>query len=361
MSVTSSGISGRGRFPSRARGLLLAALLLGTAREAAAGQAVLNGLPSSSLREMVSQGVLDEGVEKYAVRCALPAGKTLTMTRADGRSVSYPGVIGLAPEWADGVCNGSCQEKISSCLASFFNRTGKHVSVNLVSAAPSFAKTIGADSDDLTFPYQEGAFFGSFWSDEVFACQGSAASVAAQVKRFCAAEPSSCNTVLKDAGSCEKACDFACGPGKSGRKVCSAVSCRDPSGRVWQNPITVFVRNKIEAGNADRLQGVQAEGEELVKLSPGAEATYSRVDFGSQGRPKTEFVAHIKEATPGTSLELWVDGTRHVATLKTPSIKGNARALTASLKAANLRGRHDVTVKVTGTGEVGRLSEIEIR
>lgn len=309
---------------------------------------------------MAEAAVLVPEVVKYAVHCALPQGTSFTFTSA-GKTVTYPGRVGLAPEWAEGLCDVACQEKMSSCLAAHFNRTGKHVNLNLVSAAPSMEKTIGADGDDLTYPAQEGAFFGNFWSDEVFACQGREVTAAAQVKRFCAADPQSCNTQLKDAGSCLQACDFSCGPGTSGRKVCSAVSCRDPSGRVWHNPITVFVRNKIEAGNADRTQGASQDGEDLVKLSAGAEATYSQVDFGGRDRPKKEFVALVKDTTPGTGLELWVDGKTRVATLKTPVVKGNGREIAVSLRAAKLQGRHDVTLKVTGAGQVGRLSHIEVR
>lgn len=322
---------------------------------------VTNGLPATSLRKMAEGGLLTPEALKYAVHCALPPGASFTFTSPKGQTTAYPGGVGLAPEWTEGFCDAACQEKMSSCLAAHLNRTGKHVSVTLVSAAPSMKKAIGADSDDLTYPSQEGAFFGNFWSEEVFACQGRDVTAAAQVKRFCAADPQSCNTQLKDAGSCLQACDFACGPGTSGRKVCSAVSCRDPSGRVWHNPITVFVRNKIEASNADHLQGASQDGEELVKLAPGAEATYRQVDFGGRDRPKKEFVALVKDTTPGTGLEVWVDGKTKVATLKMPAVTGGGRELAMSLRSAKLQGRHDVTLKITGSGQVGRLSHIEVR
>jgi hypothetical protein len=318
-------------------------------------------LPTTSLREIAEGGLLDPQVIKYAVHCALPQGRSFSFTSEEGETSSYSGGVGLAPEWVEGACDVACQEKLSSCLAAHLNRTGKHVNLTLVSAAPSLEKTIGADNDDLTYPSQEGAFFGNFWQGEVFACQGRDVTAAAQVKRFCAADPQSCDTELKDAGSCVQACDFSCGPGTSGRKVCSAVSCRDPQGRVWQNPITVFVRNKIEASNADRLQGASEDGEELVQLSPGAEATYRQVDFGGRDRPKKEFVALVKDTTPGTGLEVWVDGKTRVATLKTPAVKGGGRELAMPLRSAKLEGRHDVTLKITGSGQVGRLSHIEVR
>ena len=325
------------------------------------GVAVKNGLPAASLRKMAEGGLLDPEVIKYAARCALPKGMSFSFTSGEGKTASYPGAVGLAPEWVEGACDVVCQEKLSSCLAAHINRTGKHVNLTLVSAAPSMEKTIGADNDDLTYPSQEGAFFGNFWTEEVFACQGRDVTAAAQVKRFCAADPQSCNTQLKDAGPCVQACDFSCGPGTSGRKVCSAVSCRDPRGRIWHNPITVFVRNKIEASNADRLQGASQDGEELVKLSPGAEATYRQVDFGGHGRLKKEFVALVKDTTPGTGLEVWVDGKTKVTTLTILAVKSAGRELAAPLRTAKLQGRHDLTLKITGSGQVGRLSHIEIR
>jgi hypothetical protein len=52
------------------------------------------------------------------------------------------------------------------------------------------------------------------------------------------------------------ACTQTCVTGPGGAKVCSAKTCKDPSNRVWSNPITVFLHNKMEAANYDAMSGV---------------------------------------------------------------------------------------------------------
>jgi len=316
--------------------------------------------PQPSLHQMAATTLSPE-LSKYAARCALPADQVLAFRATDGRNYSFPGFAGLAPEWANGLCDDACQEKVSSCLAAFTNRTGKHVNIQLVSAAPTMVRQVGADGDDRIYPNQEGAFFGNYWTNEVYACQGKDVTRGAQVKRFCAASPASCNTVFNDAGRCSSACNISCTDGPGGHKVCSAVSCRDPKGRVWQSPMTVFFRNKIEPANADLMTEATPDGDDLVKLTSGAEATYRSFDFGEDAGQKKAFVATLKETTPGARLEVWVDGRIKVATLKAAALKTQSQELSASLSSAHLRGRHDVTLKVTGDGQVGRLAAIEIR
>ena len=41
----------------------------------------------------------------YIVRCALPSDHSITAKDSDGTSYSFPGQIGVAPEWETGTCS----------------------------------------------------------------------------------------------------------------------------------------------------------------------------------------------------------------------------------------------------------------
>jgi hypothetical protein len=209
-----------------------------------------NGLAAGSAADPLQEMLL-----KYTARCALPEGQWLEMAEPNGGGVRrFPGSLGLAPEWRDGECGVACQEKVSSCLIALTNRTGRHVELSLLSAAPSIGEKFRPSADDIPFPNQEGAFFGNVFTGRAFACQGSGADKAPQVKRFCAVEPESCSGLaeFRDAGRCEDACQLECQPLPDGSQRCAAVSCRDPDGGVWQHPITTYLRNPRDRAHTGR-------------------------------------------------------------------------------------------------------------
>jgi hypothetical protein len=93
----------------------------------------------------------------YLVRCALPTGTTLTKTDSHGTSYSFPGQIGVAPEWQTGTCNTACQERMTACMLAHVNTSGQHISIWLDSDG-----VIGY-GESTDFPYQEGSFFGNIF------------------------------------------------------------------------------------------------------------------------------------------------------------------------------------------------------
>jgi Ricin-type beta-trefoil lectin domain-like len=93
----------------------------------------------------------------YLVRCALASGKTITAKDSGGVSYSFPGQIGVAPEWQTGTCNATCQERVSACMLAHVNTSGQHISIWLDSEG---AIGYGQSTD---FPYQEGSFFGNIF------------------------------------------------------------------------------------------------------------------------------------------------------------------------------------------------------
>ncbi len=91
----------------------------------------------------------------YIVRCALPSGHTITAKDSSGKSYSFAGAIGTAPEWETGTCNTTCQERMTACLLAHVNTSGVHIPIWLDSEG-----AIGW-GQNTSYPFQEGSFFGN--------------------------------------------------------------------------------------------------------------------------------------------------------------------------------------------------------
>jgi hypothetical protein len=318
-----------------------------------------NGLPPGSASDGDKEMLL-----KYTARCALAEGQSLEWVQPRSGAVRrFPGALGLAPEWLGGACGAACQEKVSSCLIALSNRTGRHVELSLLSAAPSLGEKFRPSADDLAFPHQEGAFFGNVFSGRAFACRGSGADKAPQVKRFCAVDPESCSGLaeFRDAGRCEDACQLECRTLSDGSQRCAAVSCRDPEGGIWQHPITTYLRNRIEAGNADRVTGARRQSEQLESLDRGDRARFELVDFGPQDRAVSELAVQIAARGQGGRIEAWLDGRRRLGTLEVAPTAGVEREQVAALATTGITGLHTLVLKVVAGRDIGRLSTIELR
>ncbi len=112
------------------------------------------GLPATSSFMNSTAG---RSTVTYLVRCALPSGHTITAKDTKGTSYSFPGQIGVAPEWESGNCNATCQERVSACMLAHVNTSGQHISIWLDSEG-----AIGWGSNS-NYPYQEGSFFGNIF------------------------------------------------------------------------------------------------------------------------------------------------------------------------------------------------------
>jgi len=310
---------------------------------------------------------------KYTARCALPEGKTLEAPPdATGKRLKFPGLFGVAPEWNDGPCDARCQEKVSSCLIALTNRTGKHVLVSLLSADRSLGQSFAPSENDRAFPHQEGVFFGNVFTNKAYACQGAAVRKGPQVKRFCALEPATCSGLpeFSDLGPCGGACTMSCSRLRDGTERCAASSCRDPHGKRWEHPITVYLRNQIEATNADVMQGVTAGDDGIDGLDDGDSVTFKLVDFTRPAAPGTPaagvktFVASFLARRPPGRIEIWLDGKTRIGTLDLGSqadTGGRERELGTPISAAGVSGTHDVTLRFVGGKNMGRLALVEFR
>lgn len=337
-----------------------------TVADGAKAFAVSNGLPGGAA---VADGSPGKGLTagqamlwKYTARCALRPDQTLEAPDAEtGKALTFRGMLGIAPEWHDGACNADCQEKVSSCLIALTNRTGKHVALSLLSAALGMGKDLLPDARDAEYPHQEGAFFGNVFSGAAYACHGNGAAKAVQVKRFCAVDPASCTggvATFTDAGACAEACEMACTRLPDGSQRCAATACKDPAGHTWRYPITTYLRNTIEATNADELTGVAAEGDALTDWRDGATATWKTIDFGG---PITTFTAAWSARQARGRLEIWLDGARRLGTLELKNTRGLVRTQTVSLSSKGLSGTHDLVLKAIDCPRTGRLFTIELR
>jgi hypothetical protein len=300
---------------------------------------------------------------KYTARCALRADQGLEATVGAGEKVTFKGELGLAPQWRDAGCDRSCQERISSCLFALTNATGKHVKVSLLSGAPDLAPVMGPSDSDREYPFQEGAFFGDMFAGQAFVCRGHDVHKGAQVKRFCALEPALCSGLahFSDAGLCDDTCEMACSRLGDGTQRCVAVRCLDPQGRMWDHPITTYMRNRIEAGNADAVEGIAVSDTSLERLQDGGQATYRTVDFGVTPGATRSVLAHVAASKRGGRIEVWLDGRRLLGALEVPETADAVQDIRARLDARGVAGTHDVVLKFAGLDASARLTDVAFR
>lgn len=139
---------------------------------------------------------------KYLIECALPEGATVDVAVGDGTETFF-GRTGLAPEWADGPCDGTCQGWVSACLISRINA----YAIPFMLAGRGDHAGLGGPDDDPDFTVEEGAFFGDFFSDppQLYTCRGTGDDPLALTFRACTLPGSRCGVSV--VGPCAEACD----------------------------------------------------------------------------------------------------------------------------------------------------------
>ena len=125
------------------------------------GLSLINGL-SSTTGLASNNGLMTTTLGRitvsYLVRCALPLGQSITKKDQNGTSYTFPGLIGVAPNWANNACDTACQESVSACMMAHLNVAGVHVPIWLDS--PVSAIGYGSSS---SYPNEEGTFFGNLF------------------------------------------------------------------------------------------------------------------------------------------------------------------------------------------------------
>jgi GLTT repeat (6 copies) len=108
--------------------------------------------------------VYSDMLMKYLVRCALPAGQSLSATVA-GVGYSWAGELGLAPIWAAGLPAPEAEQQlVSACLAAHANKYGLHVAISVRGFhANGITQIAHTSSEAQTFTAREGCFFGNLF------------------------------------------------------------------------------------------------------------------------------------------------------------------------------------------------------
>jgi hypothetical protein len=104
-------------------------------------------------------------VMRYMVKCACDSSTSLGYT-SNGVSYSWPGLLGVAPQW----CAGNPipeveQQLVSACLAAHVNKYGMHVSLSVRGVLEDGVTQIPFDpSENTDYPVKEGCFFGNLFN-----------------------------------------------------------------------------------------------------------------------------------------------------------------------------------------------------
>jgi len=173
------------------------------------------------------------------VRCALPAGHTITKKDKTGASYSFTGQIGLTPQWETGKCDQTCQEYISACVLAHVNTSGQHIALWLDGDAPALGWGTSTD-----YPFQEGSFFGNIFTSppQAYFCDGKDHALGVVPGRLGADQPGSpyTNPLGKDM-LCQYRCTATGGSAnKDGFTNCPAVSPTTGMVGYFKHVVTVY-------------------------------------------------------------------------------------------------------------------------
>jgi hypothetical protein len=113
----------------------------------------------------------------YAVKCALPAGQSVTASYL-GTPYTFPGQVGIAPGWGSGPLSASDRRWLSACMLALVNATTTSVSVLLAGNHPALTASAGPAAAAYTL--REGAFYGDIFAltPKQYACSGVGSTVA---------------------------------------------------------------------------------------------------------------------------------------------------------------------------------------
>lgn len=173
-----------------------------------------------------------EDVIRYLVECALDEGQSVTVTTGgddddDEVSMTFDGLLGLAPGWETGPCGEDCQQWVSACLLARTNGTGAQVTVFVQGDHPSLGF-----GNDPTHPHHEATFFGNLFTEpeDVHACRGTPmGSFSAAVQgRTCSLDSGECGFEVYDDCVLDAGCGLATGSG-----VATSDCQPDPGGSMF--------------------------------------------------------------------------------------------------------------------------------
>jgi hypothetical protein len=238
----------------------------------ASGLNVSDGLGSAA-GLMTSDG--GRKVVQYLVKCALPAGDSLTKADQNGVNYTFPGSIGLAPQWKTGGCNEVCSEMISACMLAHINSSGVHIPLWMDS--PDSAIGWGKSP---WFPTREGTFFGQIMVTnasnnlDAYYCNGPASDKNVVPGRLGFNQG---NVPYADAYPMTAGMDGLCGNSLTAHSTggCvdnlagdGATQCK-LNGTTWNYPITVWRGQTFQAEDAEAGAWLLSNGNGCVPPASG--------------------------------------------------------------------------------------------
>jgi hypothetical protein len=211
-----------------------------------------NGLSTSGALSTTSGLMTTEGGRefvKYLVKIAYPAGHSLTKQDQYGRSYTFDGSLGIAPEAEGGVCDIDCQERISGAMLAHVNNSGLHVGIWLV--GPDAGVGWGSSPD---YPFQEAAYFGNLFAQNMPGNYCSGKNMAAGDSKGRLGSPFGNNSAIMNApygwqwdNAGQQNVPSYCVNPQNASLGCTVQnegfsSCADPftAGHVWRHPVTVY-------------------------------------------------------------------------------------------------------------------------
>jgi hypothetical protein len=198
------------------------------ANSLAANSLAANSLMVSALRDPLARQLL-----KYVVSCALDPDEDVSI-RIDGRRYTFPGELGLAPEWGrnGGSCDRACQRWVSACVLARVDAAGVKRTISLRGDNPALAPVA---RELRNFTDREATYYGNLFVRDrpLFACLSPDKD---EDPRVCGDSLADCPMTV--VGSCDDACRDE-GP------VGDYLDCSDRGragrGTVYHEAITVFL------------------------------------------------------------------------------------------------------------------------
>ncbi len=137
------------------------------ANKLAANKLAANSLQSSDLIDTAD----GREVLSYIISCALAEGDEIEVVDSNDVHYTFPGSIGLAPDWATQAPSVAERHWVTACVLSRTNYFGISVQLSLRGDHPALATT----SEELeAFSFPEAAFYGDLFDPDgiqMYACQ----------------------------------------------------------------------------------------------------------------------------------------------------------------------------------------------
>jgi len=225
---------------------------------------VMNPLPTAlTSSTFLMNSAAGRSTLSYMIRCALPAGHSVTRTDLTGASFTFAGGIGVAPEWETGSCGGDCQRWISACMLAHVNTAGVHIPIWIVGQNAGLGW-----GQSASYPNQEGTFFGNIFTVsnvnkvDAYYCQGPGFDKSVVDGRIGSAQVGAPYRDLFADGYCASGyncleSDARTNTVADGYKACTM---GDGSITAWNQMVTVWRENKAYNASGTVIAGQTADG-----------------------------------------------------------------------------------------------------